>query len=85
MYLDYLSLFLQTSLVSEVGIRKHSDMISLVAVESQGGMMTMTLPEADNTQQSSGIFTLIVYCAKASETDEQTSCDSNKTLKLFFS
>lgn len=47
--------------------------------------MTMTLPEADNTHQSSGICTLIIYCANAEETDEQTSCESNKTLELFFS
>lgn len=40
-------------------------------------MMTMTLPEADSTHQSSGIFALIIYCANANETDEQTSCESN--------
>lgn len=93
MYFDYPSLYLQTSLISEVtqkwwGIKKYSDMISLVAVESRGAgegmmmMMTMTLPVADNTQQSSGIFTLIIYCANANESDQQTSCESNKTLKL---
>lgn len=60
-------------------------MISLVAVESWGwGVMTMTLPEDDNTQQSSGIFTLIIYCVNANDTDGQTGCESNKTLKLLF-